>query len=328
MRRREFITLLGGTAVAWPITARAQQPAMPVIGLLDQRSPEELTDRLRGFHKGLKDEGFVEGQNAVIDYRWAENRMDRLPELAAELVRRRVNVIAATGGIPSAFAAKAATTTIPVVFVASDDPVRLGLVVSVARPGGNLTGINFFTAELTAKRLELLRELVPAATRVALLVNPTNAANTETTLREGEPAARAIGLQLQLLSASTIREINAAFATFARERPDALFVGIDPFFNSRRVQLVNLATRHALPASFPARDFAEAGGLMSYGANIVDAWRQIGSYAGRILKGAKPADLPIVQSSKFELVINAQTATMLGLTIPPMLLARADEVIE
>jgi ABC-type uncharacterized transport system substrate-binding protein len=328
MRRREFITLLGGTAVAWPITARAQQPAMPVIGLLDQRSPEELTDRLRGFHKGLKDEGFVEGQNAVIDYRWAENRMDRLPELAAELVRRRVNVIAATGGIPSAFAAKAATTTIPVVFVASDDPVRLGLVVSVARPGGNLTGINFFTAELTAKRLELLRELVPAATRVALLVNPTNAANTETTLREGEPAARAIGLQLQLLSASTIREINAAFATFARERPDALFVGIDPFFNSRRVQLVNLATRHALPTSFPARDFAEAGGLMSYGANIVDAWRQIGSYAGRILKGAKPADLPIVQSSKFELVINAQTATMLGLTIPPMLLARADEVIE
>jgi putative tryptophan/tyrosine transport system substrate-binding protein len=253
MRRREFITLLGGTAVAWPITARAQQPAMPVIGLLDQRSPEELTDRLRGFHKGLKDERFVEGQNAVIDYRWAENRMDRLPELAAELVRRRVNVIAATGGIPSAFAAKAATTTIPVVFVASDDPVRLGLVVSVARPGGNLTGINFFTAELTAKRLELLRELVPAATRVALLVNPTNAANTETTLREGEPAARAIGLQLQLLSASTVREINAAFATFARERPDALFVGIDPFFNSRRVQLVNLATRHALPASFPPR---------------------------------------------------------------------------
>jgi putative ABC transport system substrate-binding protein len=332
MRRREFIGLLGGAAAAssisWPWAAQAQQAAMPVIGLLDQRSPEELADRLRGLRQGLKDEGFVEGQNAAIDYRWAENRMDRLPELAAELVRRRVNVIAATGGIPSAFAAKAATTTIPIVFVSSDDPVRLGLVASVARPGGNLTGINFFSAELTAKRLELLRELVPAATRVALLVNPANAANTETTLREGEPAARAIGLQIQVLNASTIREINAAFASFARERPDALFVGIDPFFNSRRIQLVNLATRHALPASFPARDFAEAGGLMSYGASIVDAWRQVGSYAGRILKGAKPADLPVVQSSKFELVINAQTATMLGLTVPPMLLARADEVIE
>jgi ABC-type uncharacterized transport system substrate-binding protein len=328
MRRREFITLIGGAAAAWPLAARGQQPAMPVIGLLDQRSPEELADRLRGFHQGLKDEGFVEGQNAAMDYRWAENRMDRLPELAAELVRRRVNVIASTGGIPSAIAAKAATTTIPVVFITSDDPVKLGLVTSLARPGGNLTGINFFTAELTAKRLELLRELVPTATRVALLVNPTNAANTQATLREGEPAARAIGLQIQVHNASTIREINAAFATFARERPDALFVGIDPFFNSRRIQLVNLATRHGLPASFPARDFAEVGGLMSYGANINDAWRQVGSYAGRILKGAKPADLPVVQSSKFELVINTQTATMLGLTIPPMLLARADEVIE
>ena len=237
-------------------------------------------------------------------------------------------MIAATGGIPSAFAAKAATTTIPVVFVVCEDPVKLGLVASLARPGGNMTGINFFSGELTAKRLELLRELVPAATRVAVLVNPANAANTETTLREVEAAARAIGLQIQVLNASTIREINAAFATFARERPDALFVGIDPFFNSRRIQLVNLATRHALPASFPARDFAEAGGLMSYGANIVDAWRQVGSYAGRILKGARPADLPVVQSSKFELVINAQTATMLGLSVPPQLLARADEVIE
>ncbi len=328
LKRREFVTLLGGAAAAWPLAAHAQQAAMPVVGLLDQRSPEELADRLRGFHQGLKDAGFVEGQNAAIDYRWAENRMDRLPELAAELVRRRVNVIAVTGGIPSAFAAKAATTTIPVVFLVSDDPVRLGLVASLARPGGNLTGINFFTAELTAKRLELLRELVPAATRVAVLVNPANAANTETTLREVEPAARAIGLQIQVLNAGTIREINAAFATFARERPDVLFVGIDPFFNSRRIQLVNLATRHALPASFPARDFAEAGGLMSYGANIADAWRQVGSYAGRILKGAKPADLPVVQSSKFELVINAQTATMLGLAVPPQLLARADEVIE
>jgi ABC-type uncharacterized transport system substrate-binding protein len=254
--------------------------------------------------------------------------MDRLPELAADLVRRQVAVIVSTGGIPSAFAAKAATTTIPVVFIVSDDPVRLGFVTSLARPGGNLTGINFFSGELTAKRLELLRELVPAATRVAVLVNPVNGANTEATLRAVESAARAIGLQVQVLNASTIREINAAFATFMRERPDALFVGIDPFFNSRRIQLVNLAARHTLPVSYPARDFAEAGGLMSYGANIADAWRQVGSYAGRILKGAKPADLPVVQSNKFELVINAQTATMLDLTVPPQLLARADEVIE
>jgi len=264
----------------------------------------------------------------AIEYRWAENQMDRLPELAADLVRRQVAVITTTGGIPAAFAAKAATTTIPVAFIVSDDPVRLGLVASLARPGGNLTGINFLTGELTAKRLELLREVVPAATRVAVLVNPANVMNTETTLREVGAAARAIGLQIQVLNASTIREINAAFATFVREPSDALLVGIDPFFNSRRTQLVHLATRHALPASYPARDFAEAGGLMSYGANIADAWRQVGSYAGRILQGAKPADLPVVQSSKFELVINTQTATMLGLTVPQALLVAADEVIE
>jgi putative tryptophan/tyrosine transport system substrate-binding protein len=328
MRRREFVTLLGGAAAAWPIAAHAQQPAMPVIGLLDQRSPEELADRLRGFRQGLKDAGFVEGENVAIEYRWAENQIDRLPALAAELVRRGVKVIASTGGIPAAFVAKAATTTIPVVFLVSDDPVKLGLVTSLARPDGNLTGINFFSGELTAKRLELLRELMPAATRVAVLVNPANAANTETTVKAVEPAARAIGLQIQVLNANTIREINTAFATLVRERHDALFVGIDPFFNSRRTQLVNLATRHALPASYPARDFAEAGGLMSYGANIADAWRQVGSYAGRILKGMKPADLPVVQSNKFELVINAQTAQMLGFEVPPSLLARADEVIE
>jgi putative ABC transport system substrate-binding protein len=244
------------------------------------------------------------------------------------LVRRQVSVIAATGGHPAAFAAKTATTTIPVVFIASDDPVRLGLVVSLARPGGNLTGINFFSGELTAKRLELLHELVPAATRVAVLVNPVNAVNVETTLREVGTAASAIGLRIQVLNASTIREINTAFATFVRQPVDAVFVGIDPFFNSRRTQLVHLATRYALPASYPARDFAEAGGLMSYGANIANAWRQVGVYAGRILKGAKPADLPVVQSSKFELVINQQAAQMLGLSVPPMLLARADEVIE
>ena len=327
MNKREFITLLGGAA-AWPVAARAQQPAMPVVGLLDQRSPDELEDRLRGFRQGLKDSDFVEGQNVAIDYRWAQNKEDRLPELAADLVRRRVAVIAATGGIGPTLAAKAATTTIPVVFIVSDDPVRLGLVASLARPGGNLTGINFFNVELTAKRLELLRELVPATTRVAVLINPANTEYTETTVREVGAAARTIGLQIQVLKASTIGEINAAFATFVRERPDALFVGQDPFFNSRRTQLVHLATRYAVPASYTARDFAEAGGLMSYGANIADAWRQAGSYAGHILKGAKSADLPVVQSSKFELVINHQTATMLGLTVPDKLLATADEVIE
>jgi putative tryptophan/tyrosine transport system substrate-binding protein len=328
MIRRDFITLLGGAAVAWPLAARGQQPAMPAVGLLDQRSPDELGDRLRGFREGLKEAGFVEGESVAIEYRWAKGQYDRLPELAAELVRRQVGVIAATGGHPAAFAAKAATTTIPVVFISSDDPVRLGLVASLARPGSNLTGINFFSGELTAKRLELLHELVPAATRVAVLVNPANTVNVEATLKEVGLAARGIGLQVQILNASTIREINAAFATFVHERPDALLVGIDPFFNSRRTQLVHLATRYAIPASYPARDFAEAGGLMSYGANIADAWRQVGSYVGRILKGAKPADLPVVQSTKFELIINAQTATMLGLTVPAQLLARADGVIE
>ena len=327
MRRREFITLVGGAAV-WPLAAGAQGLAMPVVGLLDQRSPEALADRLRGFRQGLRDAGFVEGQSIAIEYRWGENHIDRLPELAADLVRRQVAVIVAPGGPPSALAAKAATTIIPVVFIVSEDPVRLGLVASLARPGSNVTGINFFSLELTAKRLSLLRELVPAASRVAVLVNPANTTNVETALREVGAAARAIGFQVQVLNASTIREINAAFERLAHERPDALFVGIDPFFNSRRTQLVNLAARHALPASYPARDYAEAGGLMSYGASIVDAWRQVGAYAGRILKGAKPADLPVVQSSKFELVINAQTATMLGLEVPPTLLARADEVIE
>jgi putative ABC transport system substrate-binding protein len=328
MKRREFITLLGGAAVAWPLSARAQQPAMPVIGLLDTRSPEALTDRLRGFRRGLKDTGYVEGENVAIEYRWAENQLDRLPVLAAELVRRRVALIATSGGPAVAFAAKAATTTIPIVFAVADDPVRLGLVASLSRPDGNLTGINFLVGELTAKRLELLRALVPAATRLAGLVNPANATNTETTLRDVEPAARTMGLEIQVLNASTSREIDAAFATIARERPDALFVGNDAFFNARRVQLVLLAGRHGLPAIYWDREFAEAGGLMTYGSNIVDVYRQVGDYAGRILKGAKPADLPVVQSSKFELVINHQTARMLGLTVPPALLALADEVIE
>ena len=327
MRRRDFI-MLGGAAAAWPPMAKAQQAAMPVIGLLDPRSPHVLADLLRAFRQGLKETGYVEGENVAIEYRWAENQMDRLPALAAELVRRQVAVITTTAGPAPAFAAKAATTTIPIVFIAGEDPVRLGLVASLARPGGNLTGINFLVGELTAKRLEFLREVVPAATRVAVLVNPANAANADSTLRDLGPAVRAMGLQIQVLNASTGREIEAALATFMRERPDALFVGSDPFFHSRRVQLAVLAARHTVPAAYAQRDYAEAGGLMSYGSNVTDAWRQAGVYAGRILKGAKPADLPVVQSSKFELVINLPTARALGLEVPPSLLARADEVIE
>jgi putative ABC transport system substrate-binding protein len=315
MRRREFITLLGGAAAAWPLAARAQQ-TMPVIGFLDSRSPDALTDRLRGLRQGLKEAGYVEGENVIIVYRWAENQMDRLPVLAAELVHRQVAVIATTGGTAVTFAAKAATSTIPIVFTAGEDPVRLGLVASLARPGGNLTGINFFTTELAAKQLELLRALVPAATRVAVLVNPANATTKESTLRDVEGATRAMGLQIQVHNASTSREIDAAFATSVRERPDALFVAGDPFLNARRVQLALLAGRHGIPAIYSGREYAEAGGLMSYGSDITDAYRQMGVYAGRILKGAKPTDLPVVQSSKFELVINAQTARMLGLTVP------------
>jgi putative tryptophan/tyrosine transport system substrate-binding protein len=326
LRRRDFITFLGSAAAAWPLAARAQQPAMPVIGFLNSTSPDGSTERLRGFRQGLTDTGYVERENVAIEYRWAENQMDRLPELAAELVRRPVAVIAAPN-TSSALAAKAATTTIPIIFIVGEDPVGLGLVASLARPGSNLTGINFFGVEVTAKRLELLRAMVPGAARVALLVNPTSP-TAETTLRDVESAGRAMGLQIQVLNASTSREIDTAFATFVRERPDAVFVSADPFLNSRRAQLVNLASRHAVPAAFSNRDFVEIGGLMSYGANIADAFRQIGAYTGRILKGAKPADLPVVQASKFELVINAQTARMLGLTVPTTLLASADEVIE
>ena len=289
---------------------------------------DPIADRLRGFRQGLKETGYVEGENVTIVYRWAENQLDRLPALASELVRRQVAVIAAFGNSLSAFAVKAATSTIPIVFSVNEDPVRLGLVASFARPGGNLTGINFFTSELAAKRLELLRELVPMAARVAVLVNPENAANTETTTRDVATAARAMGLQIQVVHANTSREINAAFATFARERPDALFFAGDGLFTNRRVQLVNLASHLAVPAAFGSREIAEAGGLMSYGSNVADAWRQVGAYTGRILKGANPAELPVVQSSKFELVINLQTARMLGITVPPSLLARADEVIE
>jgi putative ABC transport system substrate-binding protein len=325
MRRREFITALGGAA-AWPLGARAQQ-AMPVVGFLHSQTPDTLAGRLRGLRQGLKDTGYVEGESVAIDYRWAENQNDRLPALAADLVRRQVAVIAAIGP-PPALAAKAATTTVPIVFAVPDDPVRLGLVASLSRPGSNATGINFFVAELIAKRLELLRELVPAVVRVAVLVNPDDTQITPLILRDVEAAARSMGLQIQVVRASTSREINAAFASFARERPDALFLGADPFFTTRRMQLTHLASRHAIPTVYSVRDYVEAGGLMSYGTNVTDAWRQVGVYAGRILKGAKPADLPVVQTNKFELVINAQAATMLGLAVPSSLLATADEVIE
>jgi putative tryptophan/tyrosine transport system substrate-binding protein len=300
---------------------------MPVVGFLNPTSPEALAEPMRGLRQGLKEAGYIESENVTIEYRWAENQVERLPALAAELVRRRVAAIVATGGVVSASAAKAATKTIPIVFNVADDPVRLGLVASLARPGDNVTGVSILAAELASKRLELLHELVPGAVRVAVFANPSNPA-ADVTLSALEAAARAMGLQIQLLNASTSREIDAAFATFVSERPDALFVTGEPFFNSRRVQLVLLAAVRRVPATFALRDFAEAGGLMSYGASLRDAYRQVGIYVGRILKGAKPADLPVVQSSKFELVINHQTARILGLTVPPSLLATADEVIE
>jgi putative ABC transport system substrate-binding protein len=327
MKRREFITLLGGAVAAWPVAVRAEQ-AMPVIGFLDPRSAGTTEYLLRAFRQGLKETGYVDGENVTFAYRFADGQFDRLPELAADLVRRRVAVIVTSGGPAVAFSAKAATTTIPIVFSVAEDPVRIGLVASLARPGGNLTGINFMSSELVAKRLELLRELVPTATRVAVLVNPANAASTENTLRDVETAARAMGLQIQVLNASTSHEINVAFARFAHERPNALFLGLDPFLTSRRVQLATLATRHVVPMISGTREIVEAGGLMSYGANIADAFRQMGVNVGRILKGAKVADLPVVQATKLELVINAETARMLGLTVPPTLLATADEVIE
>jgi len=324
--RRDFITLLGGAA-AWPLAARAQQPAMPVIGFLHGAASVAWADPLRGFHRGLKDAGFVEGENVAIVYRWAEGQLDQLPALAAELVRRRVSVIAAFAPA-AALAAKAATTTIPIVFLVSNDPVELGLVASLARPGGNLTGINFLSGELAAKRLGLLHELVPTATRIAVLVNAANPGEAELTVRDVETAARAMGLQIQVLNASNGREIDTAFTSLARDRPDALFVGGDQLFTLRHVQLVHLASRHGVPATYGGRRFAEAGGLMTYGTNTADSYRQTGVYVGRILKGAKPADLPVEQSTKFELIINAQTARTLGIEVPPTLLARADEVIE
>jgi putative tryptophan/tyrosine transport system substrate-binding protein len=324
--RRQFVALLGGSA-AWPLAASAQQPAMPVIGFLHPSSPEAAANRLPAFRQGLREAGFVESENVAIEYGWADGQMDRLPTLAADLVRRQAAVIVSPGGTAGAFAAKAATTTIPIVFLVGEDPVGLGLVASLARPGSNMTGVNFFTVEVAAKRLELLRELVPAVTRVAVLVD-SNAGNAEATAREVETAARSMGLQIQVLNTSTSREIDRAFASFVRERPDALFVGSGPFFIDRRVQLALLAAHHSVPATYQDRLNAEAGGLMSYGASLTDAYRQVGAYTGRVLKGTKPGDLPVVQSTKIELVINAQAARVLGLTVPPSLLARADEVIE
>jgi ABC-type uncharacterized transport system substrate-binding protein len=327
VRRREFITLLGGAA-AWPMAARGQQAAMPVIGFLGAGALDNYVLYLAAFRKGLGEIGFVEGQNVAIEYRWAEGQYERMAQLAADLVRRRVAVIAVPGSPPGARAAKAATSTIPIVFSVGDDPVRSGLVASISRPGGNATGINFLTGEVVAKRLALLHELLPDAARVAAFINPADASRAEALREEVEVAARTVGMRLQILNPSTNREIDAAFAALVRERADALFVGPDAFYNSRRVQLANMAARHGVPTAFAVREYVDAGGLMSYGTSLADMYREVGAYCGRILKGAKPSDLPVLQSTKFELVINAQTARMLGITVPPPLLARADEVIE
>jgi putative ABC transport system substrate-binding protein len=324
--RRELLKALAGAA-AWPLAARAQQPAMPVIGFIGSQSPDAIPGYLRALRDGLKEAGLVEGDTVTIEYRWAENQVDRLPALAQDLVRRQVAVIVGGGG-PASMAVGKATLSIPVVFLVAEDPVRLGLVASLPRPGGNATGVNFFSAELAAKRLELLRELVPGATRIAVLINPTETAIAAANLRDVEAAARPMGLEIRVLNASTRDEVDAAYAVLARERTDALFISSGPFFSDRRVQMAHLATRYALPAIHGSRLYAEVGGLISYGANIAHAYRQAGIYAGRILKGAKPADLPVVQSSKFELIVNLHAAKLLGIAVPTSLLATADEVIE
>jgi len=327
VKRRAFIALLGGAAATWPLAAYAQQPAMPVIGYLNASVADGYADDLRAFRQGFKESGYIEGENVVIDYRWGENQPDRLPAMAADLVRRQVNVIAAASA-PASVAAAKATASTPIVFLVPEDPVRLGLVTSLSRPGGNATGINFFAAELATKRLEFLRAVVPAIKRVAVLLNPAEPTIAAANRRDLEAAADAMGLQIRFFNASTITEIDAAFAAFASDRPDALFISSGPFFASRSVQLAHLATRHGIPAIGGPRRYTEVGGLMSYGASLTEAHRHAGIYVGRILKGARPADLPVVQSSKFELVINASTARMLGLSMPPALMATADEVIE
>src|SRR6516225_5364607 len=326
LRRRDFVLLLGAAA-AWPFAARAQQPAMPVIGFVSARSAEASVSNTAAFRKGLSETGYVEGKNVAVEYHWLDGQFSRLPSLMADLVRRGVAVIV-TPNNAAALAAKAATTTIPIVFGVGEDPVRLGLVANLARPGGNATGVNFFVGEVIAKRLRLLHDIVPKAVRVAVLVNPANVSNTETTLHIVQEAAHTLGLQIEIVNATTISEIDAAFASFARERPDALFVQPEGFFVSRAVQFATLAARDKIPAAYPDRDMAAAGGLMSYGTDTADMYRQIGIYSGRILKGAKPADLPVLQSTKFEFLINMQTARALGIEVPSGLLSIADEIIE
>jgi putative ABC transport system substrate-binding protein len=325
-KRREFITLIGGAAATWPLAARAQQAAAPVIGFLGSSTPVDRARYLAVFRQGLREPGYVEGQNVAIEYRWAQDQADRLPDLAADLVRRQVTVIAAHD-TPSSIVAKAATTTIPIVFVSGGDPVKLGLVASLNRPGGNVTGVTFVTAELGAKRLGLLHELQPGAVRVGVLVDP-NVAVTQSFVSDVQAAALSIGKQIEVVEASTGRDIDTAFARLAQKPIDALLVGGGPLLDNRRVQIVTLATYHRVPAIYPLRAFAEVGGLMSYGTSITDAYRQAGVYTGRILKGEKPADLPVMQSAKFEFVINLNTARAFGLSFPPGLLAIADEVIE
>jgi putative tryptophan/tyrosine transport system substrate-binding protein len=329
MNRREFITLLGSGAAAWPLATRAQQQStVPVVGLVNAGSLDMSANRPAAFRRGLSETGYVEGQNVTVEYHWFSGQYDRLPALMADLVRRRVAVIATPGGSLATLEAKAATATIPIVFGIGEDPVKLGLVSSLARPGGNATGINLFLQEITAKRLGLLHDLMPKAARIAVLVNPANTPSAEAVLRDLPEAARTIGLQIQVLNASTNGEIEAAFATLVRDRTDALFVAPDTFFISRRVQLTALAARHGIPAAYSTREEVEAGGLMSYGTDTSDMWRHVGVYTGQVLKGAKPAELPVLQPTKFEFVINLKTARALGLEVPPQLLASVDEVIE
>jgi putative tryptophan/tyrosine transport system substrate-binding protein len=327
IERRKFLATLVAATAAWPPAARAQQAAMPVVGMLSAEWPNLFSDRLRAFRDGLRETGYAEGQNLAIEYRWAEGRNDRLPALAAELVRRQVTIIVSTS-TPAVLAARTATTAIPIVFFVAANPVQLGLVTSLSRPGGNLTGVVTLNVEVAAKRLELLHELVPTATIVALLVNPTSTALAETITGELEAAARTLGLELHVLHASSEGEIDAAFATLVRLRAGALVIGADALFNSRSQQLAALTVRHRVPAIYQFREFVSAGGLMAYGSTVLDTYRPLGVYTGRILKGEKPADLPVQQATKVELVINTKTAKALGLTVPLPMIGRVDEVIE